>query len=938
MIYGLSIILTLLLPVEPAYSATPPETGRFAKSAVEANDLEEAIRTGLDKVEEITFLRQEMEKLGLKRGWLFGGTAAAFGHYVNWDLRRRQGDARFQPNRFDYDYTNIFRSTQDLDIVIDGTPEQAEALERRLREVYPHLQGTQSAWEVRLLKQDRGSKEALLNNPNFSNQHTDSNSTGLIEFTQTSPGEPLVGDLRDPDARVPKFFEDIRLGKLKFYYSRLHHTTKRFQKGLNPPIFSVVRYFTKLFQYELQVDPKDKEYLQKIITEFQPSSLTEEQALRWLKKNGKKLFQNAVNLEYAANTLEDYKLRKKLFEFDSAAQLDSLSWWLNRKPLASLPLGQGAGATAASLGITEVAHETTDYLAYESITRSHTGEPNVFTSRTDAEGEAAMLGEGFYTKVGREGARGTGITIRFMLDPAAREGTDFTFDRPSGYIVVHNKKALSVIPESLDLTPRQFFEVLIHNGATWGEHDKSILEKFKRRMKKKLLANPEEMAEIAEKVNEALLQETTNASLLEEWLSLLEKNEKQPRLMEKFLRPLTHSKNSWVSLKANYLLSELKLPSSIEMNKPLKTYFQALQVLGKSWQESDDRHFKQIRDKVDFAIATIEDLKEIFRMISSDLIRENQVNKGWVNRSILLGEWSKLWATVTKKHPLELKAFAREIAENQNLPFTPRYKAMDYLIESLKIEKDPQLIELFFTSLGDKDQPVAYRAIIGLGKYAANDTRTAPALAEYILHTDDSTMQHTLKAFETVKTSDPKIQHKLIQALGSARAYSLNATEALKNNVPADSLSEAELEKIIFRGNPYMSSFAIEILALMPHPTPKRITHLLNALKEKNAERLVLAAAKGLVKYPEHRPTALNAVLNNLREMNDGSSFTDCAEFLIEHNEHLFEVKDRLNAMVATGSGYSWQMRPLIQQIEERLAALQIPHDCSQVYKNLQAP
>jgi hypothetical protein len=209
MAYWLSLLLAicvLALPGPAAFSAEASDAaGRFADSAVSHEALEDSIRSGLDKVEEVRFLREEMAKLGLKHGWLFGGTAAAFGHYANWDLRRRQGDQRFQPNRFDYDYTNIFRSTQDLDIVIDGTPEQAEALERRLREAYPHLQGTQSAWEVRLLNKDRGSKEALVGNPNFLNQHTDSNSTGLIEFTTPAKGSPLVTDLRDQGPATPSF-------------------------------------------------------------------------------------------------------------------------------------------------------------------------------------------------------------------------------------------------------------------------------------------------------------------------------------------------------------------------------------------------------------------------------------------------------------------------------------------------------------------------------------------------------------------------------------------------------------------------------------------------------------------------------------------------------------------------------------------------------------
>ncbi|MFL5815120.1 MAG: hypothetical protein ACJ763_16205, partial [Bdellovibrionia bacterium] len=132
-------------------------------------ELEREIADRLKRVEEFKFIEQEANKLGVK-AYLFGGTAAGYAHYVKWDLQREKGDKRFQKDRFDYDYTNIYRSTQDLDIVIDGNPEQATQLQNALQQKYPHLQGSKTAWEVRLLTQDLGDKQAILNNPDFMNQ------------------------------------------------------------------------------------------------------------------------------------------------------------------------------------------------------------------------------------------------------------------------------------------------------------------------------------------------------------------------------------------------------------------------------------------------------------------------------------------------------------------------------------------------------------------------------------------------------------------------------------------------------------------------------------------------------------------------------------------------------------------------------------------------
>ena len=100
--------------------------------SVSGSDLIQEISTHLMDTPEFAFVRGEAVRLGIAHAYLFGGTAAALGHYAKWDLQRKKGDTRFQPDRFDYDYTNIYRSTQDADIVIDGTPEQAKELQDAL--------------------------------------------------------------------------------------------------------------------------------------------------------------------------------------------------------------------------------------------------------------------------------------------------------------------------------------------------------------------------------------------------------------------------------------------------------------------------------------------------------------------------------------------------------------------------------------------------------------------------------------------------------------------------------------------------------------------------------------------------------------------------------------------------------------------------------------
>ena len=203
--------------------------------------------------------------------------------------------------------------------------------------------------------------------------------------------------------------------------------------------------------------------------------------MRRIGDTAKKLIIHAVNIEYAVNTLDKLGLRKKLVEMGNAKEQENFAWWLSREPLRSKLIGEGTGKTAEELGIKVVAHETNTFLSYESIVRAHSGEPNVLISRQNAVGESAAVGDGFYTLPGREGARGTGLTIRFNVDPKAREGSDFTLNR--GYTLFKNKKALSVIPESLNFSLDDLMEIALGNRNIQINHaDRGLLEKLKRRL------------------------------------------------------------------------------------------------------------------------------------------------------------------------------------------------------------------------------------------------------------------------------------------------------------------------------------------------------------------------------------------------------------------------------------------------------------------------
>jgi poly-D-alanine transfer protein DltD len=520
--------LFTLGPASTAAIAQEPTPVSASQASIPQEAFSHQIAERIERVPEFKFIREEAARLGVK-AYLFGGTAAGYAHYVKWDMQREAGDKRFQPDRFDYDYTNIYRSTQDLDIVVDGPPEAAAALQSSLSSTFPHLQGSKTAWEVRLLRQDMGDKQALLNNPDFLNQHTDSNSTGMIEISKPTAGEPVIRDLRDWESKNPYFLRDVMDGKIHYYFSPSHGTTTFAKQGRNPPIISVIRFLTKAFQYELEIRPEDLKQIKSIIDAFQPNGpeMSNSYVRNWLlnKDNGRKLIQNAVNIEYAWDTLEKLGLRKKLISIENNPDtIGSLAWWMNKEPLRTRKIGSGLntgltgkGRTARELGLDIVAHETNSFLAYESITRAHTGDPNVLISRVNTAGEGAAYGNGFYTRIGREGARGTGLTIRFHLDSNAREGADFS--RAGDFVIVHNKSALRVIPESLNFDPVQYFEML-SEGKAFSNSDLGLLEKLKRRTSQSVSRlSPQDQEKIVSIVRQDFAKPNPNTLLFQTWFS-----------------------------------------------------------------------------------------------------------------------------------------------------------------------------------------------------------------------------------------------------------------------------------------------------------------------------------------------------------------------------------------------------------------------------------
>ncbi len=463
---------------------------RSFKSGIKPTELEFDAVQKISKIPEFEFIREQAEKKGL-RVWLFGGTASSYLHYVKWNLQREKGIINLQADRFDFDYTNIFRSTQDLDIVIDADAAKAQEFEQLIANKFPHFLGAKAKWEVRTLRTRMGTpgqanfKEALLGDLDFSQQNTDSNSLGMVEVTRSEKimgkHEPAIRDLKTWDQSHSQFMQDTLNNEISYFRSDKHFSTSRAKMGENPEILSVIRLLVKAFQYDLGFSQQDFAEMKKVVDAFDASKINNASANRRIADTAKKLVMHATNIEYAMNRLDELGLRKKLISMGNKDVQDSSAWWLNKEPLRSKAFGPGTGKTAKELNIDLVAHETSSFLAYESITRAHSGEPNVLISRNGFVGEGAGCGDGFYTQMGKYGARGTGLTIRFRVDPNAREGTDFS--KHDNYIVFKNKKALKVIQESLNFSLSDLIKLSDANSDFGIDHsDLALVEKLKRKL------------------------------------------------------------------------------------------------------------------------------------------------------------------------------------------------------------------------------------------------------------------------------------------------------------------------------------------------------------------------------------------------------------------------------------------------------------------------
>lgn len=465
-------------------------------ATIDVQTLGKEILKHTSSIEELQQVRALAGSLGLKKVYLFGGAAAAVANHKRDNLfgNRKSGN----------NYDNVFRANQDVDIVVDdATEEQISQLKNLLKQNFPgyKLPNGESIWDVRSLRETFGNKSPLLGNKDYLDQHNDSQSMGLVRLMDPAEVDALnekaissecivdlktIGTNPDGDIKKNNFLQDVYAKKITYYFSNQHEQTSRYKSGENPALLSVIRYLNKAFQYHLNIPEDSLKTIDKVISARSTGDtdvLGHDYVSGWIRKNATKLLENSQDVERSIDTLDSIAmsaeeqrqlqkelqsadkihrtpkgLRKKLLDLASKIEATQLAWYLGKEPLRSFELGQGSGELASDYwnrknlpvekkhGYLLLGHDTKDVDAFNSITYNIDNRPNIFISRDNAEAnERARYGDGLYTLPGENGAFNNGLSLRLVLDPRARSGSDFR-EVESGLLIL-NKNAVTLIAD-----------------------------------------------------------------------------------------------------------------------------------------------------------------------------------------------------------------------------------------------------------------------------------------------------------------------------------------------------------------------------------------------------------------------------------------------------------------------------------------------------------
>lgn len=261
-------------------------------STIDLNNFFKFLEKTASKIEEIEYIRKVSRSMGIKDLYLSGETASSYGMYI----RKYLGILNYE--RYSLSSEDIFKNSNELNFVIDGTIENLNTLKYVAKEKYPDKK-----WNIKLLSSTNHPKKSILNNKKTMQEHTHSFASGMINISNCNDIN-CVKDFRDWDSKESNFLKDIINKEITFYHSEQHKSLRSFESGKNPEILSVVKYYMNVDKHELNVKEQDIEPLGRIINGLEPFEhdfvykTIGEENLKWIKENAMDMVNRSVDVNF----------------------------------------------------------------------------------------------------------------------------------------------------------------------------------------------------------------------------------------------------------------------------------------------------------------------------------------------------------------------------------------------------------------------------------------------------------------------------------------------------------------------------------------------------------------------------------------------------------------------------------------------------------------
>ncbi|OGQ79913.1 MAG: hypothetical protein A2289_12805 [Deltaproteobacteria bacterium RIFOXYA12_FULL_58_15] len=448
----------------PTIVKTPKLSKQHSPPPFEFELFRTAVGERLGRVHEFSRMQNIAKDLGIANVWLVGPSALSWTQYVHWDLQRQSGNTDVAAERFNYNWINIFRRHEPLQIVINGTSEQAQHYEERLKAEMPQVTGGNNDWQIQLLDSEHKGLPGLLESSEFLTTHRSSVARGAIELTATE--SQIVSDIGGANS-TQVFLEDN-------YYRRPRFDDHDLEadRYYHPPILAALRYLVVVSRHRFEVPKESCRLIRKIFAEF-----NEKRDLHNLRLKEEFL----SNVEALGSDSMDVAHLFKVLKHVGATGVVQKLREKEIEPIKFGPLGLGIGIPAWLLGFRKAGHGILfgGLEQYDSMTSAPDGKPNVHKSV-----KRAAFGEGHYVSPGNKGwttfpnetvrkdrpdiQRDRSVpTVRYEVHPWAqtsgrRLGGDFNINTSDDY-KFKNGRALRVICEKPDLEVAEYFEWLQNN-------------------------------------------------------------------------------------------------------------------------------------------------------------------------------------------------------------------------------------------------------------------------------------------------------------------------------------------------------------------------------------------------------------------------------------------------------------------------------------------